>query len=89
MTKVIFGIFGKYRHMLVDASELTKALQVLNKLNISCLPSEGNMKVGNCGWAKAPDCWFITFNATNRKYVDILKEFKKNNIHLLPETTGY
>ena len=82
-------LFGKYRHLLVDASELTKALQVLSKNHVTCLPLDGNLKVGNCGWAKAPDCWFVTFTVNNKKYVEILKEFKKNNISLLPETTGY
>lgn len=80
--------FRKRREMFIDKSELVTVLEVLNKHEIT-YADLANLKMGNCGWAKAPNCWFIMFSANDRTWYQILKEFKVKNITLLPETVRY
>ena len=56
--------------------------------NLKASP-KADFAIGNCGWAKAPECWFIRFNSTETNWVKILKEFVNREIKLNPVTTGY
>lgn len=81
--KFMSNTFGKWRSILVDESELVDMLKILDKLDV------GPICMGNCGWQKAPDCWYVDFQAFDETYYNILEEMVENEVHMLPETTGY
>ena len=76
----------KKREFLINEKDVTEVISIINKNSIAFFMG---MQAGNCGWALAPECWYIRFPATNKQYVKILKEIARKNIELLPETTGY
>lgn len=82
-----------HKEIIVDLNDVTKAIGLINLAK-----SEGTLldrynlaeyAIGPCGWKKAPRAWFISFNISNRAWINTLEMFVKNNITLLPETTGY
>ena len=72
------------REILVNEDMVQKALVVLNDHGIFT-----NLSISNCGWAKAPDCWFIHCDASEETWVSVLEDFVKDGVKILPETTGY
>ena len=78
--------FRKRRQILIDESEVTKTILVLQEFGINI---NDTIAVGNCGWAKAPKCWFIVAHINDKTWYKILQKIKDAEITLLPETTGY
>ena len=73
----------KRRHsLLVDYDQLSLTISCLSSLDIF------QITTGNCGWAKAPNCYFVNFTISDEKWYNLLDEFKKEGVVLLPETTG-
>jgi hypothetical protein len=48
-----------------------------------------NFRIGNCGWAKAPNCYFVAFYATRDQYVKTMENLNDKHVKILPESTGY
>lgn len=48
-----------------------------------------NFKIGNCGWKKAPNCYFVVFHATQDQYIKTMENLNKKHVKILPESTGY
>lgn len=81
-------MFMKRRNLLISEVQILGTLKILNDLGITqSVITDFNL--GNCRWAKAPDCWFISFRCRDKKWYNILKKLKEEGIMLLPETTGY
>ena len=89
-------MFCKRRSILVDYSQLNVALKALDEVQNERINKLGGLSpidffdlhVANCGWKKAPDCWFISWHATEKTWYRCLHAFKKYGVYLLPETTG-
>lgn len=64
---LIDSVIGKRRHIVVNKKDLVKALEVINQNKIY------NMDIGSCGWDDLSK-WFIHFNATNKKWGNIVQE---------------
>lgn len=80
------------RRILIDESELKKVLYIIGRYTASHNVIDAliaNVRYYNCGWAKAPKCNCVTFNARDRIWFEILKCFAEHRINLLLETTGY
>ena len=73
-------------NLLIDFEQMPSALKVLDELDVLC---KRRIYMGNCGWAKAPSCWFFHFLISDYKWYQLLKRFKEEEINLLPETIGY
>ena len=83
-----------HKEIIVDVNDVTKAIGLINLAK-----SEGKLldrynlaeydAIGCCGWAKAPRAWFISFTISDKAWTNALRLFVKNNVTLLPETTGY
>lgn len=86
MLKNIIG--RERRRILVDKSNVGDILEIIYKLG---LQNDGliNLAIGNCGWAKAPDCYYIYVTLNDRYYYKFMRYVKDNDIELLPETTGF
>jgi hypothetical protein len=82
-------LFFNERDILVDEIQLTKVIKILDNNGLTWESPFAHLRMGNCGWKKAPSCWFVNLYCTDGKWARVLKEFKENGIHLLPETTGY
>lgn len=78
----------KLRELLIDESQLQKALIVLTTIN-----RRGELiapRIINCGWAKAPNCYVAFVDVTDKIYEEICRKFNKYGVELLDEaTTGY
>ena len=48
-----------------------------------------NFRIGNCGWAKAPNCYFVAFYATRDQYIKTMENLNDKHVKILPESTGY
>lgn len=79
-------LFRKFRSILIDESDVTKTILILQEFDINI---DGNIHVGNCGWAKAPTCWFINAYINDKTWYQVLQKIAAANIELLPPTTGY
>ena len=84
---MLLDMIIKHRHeILVDYSQLALTLSVLGEFGITW---KGGITLGNCGWAKAPNCWCIFVTITYKKWYKVLKRFEEEGIELLPPTIGY
>lgn len=82
LNRIIF-----HRHeILVDYSQLAPTLSILNEFDITW---KERITFGNCGWRKAPTCWFVFMTISDHKWYNVLKRFKEEGIDLLPPTIGY
>lgn len=84
----LFKNVKRQRELLIDESQLQKALVVLTTINRKgeFIPA----KIINCGWAKAPNCYVALVNVTDKIYDEICRKFNKYGVELLDEaTTGY
>ena len=81
-------IIRKRREILIDKKDMVTVLEILCKYD-SCWQDLANLKVGHCGWAKAPDCWFVHVSVTEHKWFFILKEMKNKNVTLLTDLVRY
>lgn len=85
----------KKRHILVNEKHVTTAIDIVNTvigdhiLVAAALMNYCNFSVGCCGWAKAPECWFIDFVATDKDWYTMCYHFKQKGVEILPETVGY
>lgn len=80
-------VTGKTRQILVDRSQVCDILDIME---LDCDIPSSSIHVGNCGWKKAPNCYFIhTCWISDEKWFNCLREFNRKGITLLPETTGY
>lgn len=73
----------KERKFLVDAKDVLETVRVIQRFR--WIPSA---EVGNCGWAKAPDCWFVYFRCTDKTYAKILAAIYNKGIKLLSDLVG-
>lgn len=78
------NIFKKDRYLLVDLKQIQTALTVLKVCDYT------KATVCNCGWAKAPSCYFMRITVTDKKYNYICRMMKKYGVDLLDEkVVGY
>lgn len=86
MLKNVIG--RERRKILVHKKHIGDIVEIIYKMG---LQQEGliNFTIGNCGWAKAPDCYYIYITLNDRYYFKFLKMVKDYGINLLPETIGY
>lgn len=82
------NIIRTRRRIFIDKNDMVTVLEILCKYEV-CWHDLANLKVGRCGWAKAPDCWFVHVSVGDRKWNNILKEFKNKGVTLLPETVRF
>lgn len=68
----MFGIFKNYRNFIVEEQDVTTVLEVVNKHRKNC-----NVDVNNCGWKEQPSKWFISFDANQKEYGNIVEELNK------------
>ena len=83
MIKKLFDI-KKDRYLLVNLNQIQTALTVLKEC--------GYIKatVCNCGWAKAPLCYFMRVSVTDKQFEDICRKMNKYGVKLLDDkTVGY
>ena len=84
----LFKNVKRQRELLIDESQLQKALVVLTTIN-----RRGEHiapRIINCGWALAPNCYVAFVNVTDKVYDEICRKFNKYGVELLDEaTTGY
>lgn len=83
---LISKISFRSRDLLVDFGQMTKVLKVFDELDVLW---KHRVFMGNCGWAKAPDCWYIHLSCSDSMWYSILRRLKEEEVELLPETTGY
>lgn len=85
----------KKRHILVNEKDVTMAIKIVNEVKgdhilvAAALMNLCNFSVGWCGWAKAPECWFIDFVATDNDWNKICRDFNQKGVEILPETVGW
>ena len=85
-------IFLKRRSLLVNESDVTTTLEIINEaLHESMIFTilGNDLSVGRCGWKKAPMCWYIRFDCTDKMWHKVLSKIAEMKVILLPETTGY
>ena len=73
--------------ILVDIEQIEEVIKVLNRYNC-----DKSLKIGNCGWEKAPNCYYVIFNVNDDEVdLECLIDYMRNRgIVFLPEsTTGY
>lgn len=69
--------------ILIDKKDAMNMLNILNDADVI------RYTIKSCGWAKAPDCWFVHFRANNRKWVTVLQMMKQRDVEFLPPTVAY
>ena len=74
----------KEHELLIDVTNVAKTLEVVNKYI-----DPWKVTTANCGWAKAPHCWFVYFKCSDEKWYRILQGLKNKNIELYPPYIGY
>ena len=67
--------------MFVDFDDISKVLKKIDEIQ-SLEEVSKPTRVGNCGWANAPKCWFVRCNVTEehrRELIDYMidEEVKK------------
>lgn len=82
LSRIIF----RRHELLIDINDLTAMMKILDDHDLTL---KGKVFFGNCGWAKAPDVWFVIFNCSDRLWYEILPEIKESKIEILPEYIGY
>lgn len=84
----MFKLFIERRRIFIDKSELTKALGVLDKYDLTT-STIADLKLGRCGWKNSPNCWFIHVSTTDKTWFRVLQDFVKEDVKILPETQRY
>lgn len=84
--RILNKITFRRHELLIDVSDLTTMMKLLDDHNFT-----GRRKVifGNCGWGKAPNCWYVIFTCNDKEWYEMLPEMKERKITLLPEYIGY
>ena len=85
-------VFKKRRHLdfLVDISDIEKVLKVLQEYGLAESTIPTNLRIGNCGWAKAPNCYYVSLIIPLEEVENVVKSMRESNITFLPEsTTGF
>ena len=67
-----------------DMLKVMEALDSLEALGIK--KNLYKISMGNCGWAKAPDCWFIFCRRLKEK--EVRNTLIKYGVELLSDETG-
>ncbi len=84
MTSLLLNyIFGKDREILINESDLGRAIRTLQFFNIL------GVKVVHCGWAKAPEVFSVQFKATHSNWVSVLRTFTEMGVTIHSEAIGY
>jgi hypothetical protein len=83
-----------YKTIIVDLNDVTKAIGFINLARkkgtaLDKLRFSDYDCIGNCGWAKAPNAWYLHFKISNKAWTKALQIMADNKLQLLPETTGY
>ena len=79
---IIFGFNKKTYTFIMDETEVTTVLMILNR---NC--RDRAYRVGSCSWVDIRDDWFAMFHATEKEYGNIMRELMKIgsvNIELRP-----
>ena len=84
--KILNRITFRRHELLIDVSDLTTMMKILNNHNLT---NRQKVIFGNCGWGKAPNCWFILFRCNDKDWYEMLPEMKESKVTLLPEYVGY
>ena len=77
--------FSKHS-LLIDFSDLATMMSILDSYDLTW---KKRIYFGNCGWAKAPNCWFVIFRCSDYVWYKMLVKMKECKITLLPEYVGY
>ena len=64
--------FKKTRQFIVDEGDVMIVLKA-----VSNCQDWFDGRTGNCGWADEPNKWFVTFRATDKQYVNIIKKLRE------------
>ena len=64
--------FKKTRQFIVDEEDVMFVLKA-----VSNCQDWFDGSTGNCGWADEPNKWFVTFRATDKQYVNIIKKLRE------------
>lgn len=74
---------AKDRDICVDLADLQKVMEVLGKHFVTA-------RVGNCGWAKAPTCYFVIYHVNDGVDNQIANELFEAGVKILdPNVVGY
>lgn len=74
---------AKNRDICVDLTDLQKVMEVLGKHFVTA-------RVGNCGGAKAPTCYFVFYHANDSVDNQITYELSEKGVKILdPNVVGY
>lgn len=77
----LFGyVIARRRRLIVEEKDMMSVLRALDTVSRSSkLPYAMSMEVGNCGWADEPTKWFVEFDATDRRWKNVIAELKHVN----------
>lgn len=68
----------KRYELIADERDVTKILEVVNRYR-----QYYDFRVGNCGWALEPTKWFIMFHATDKVWINVLRDLQHmGDIHI-------
>ncbi len=84
--------FKKRRRLdfLVDISDIEKVLKVLQEYGLAESMIPTNLRIGNCGWGKAPNCYYVSLMISLEEIENVVKSMRESDITFLPEsTTGF
>ena len=76
------------RRILVTKKDIGDIFEIVYEMGLQ-LDGHVNLAIGNCGWQKAPDCYYVLVTLNDKYYNIFLKNIKERNIELLPETIRY
>ena len=83
---LISKISFRSHDILVDFGQMEKILKIFDGLDVFY---KRRVFMGNCGWAKAPNCWYVHLSCSDKMWYSILEKLSEEKVELLPETTGY
>lgn len=73
----------KRREVLVDKNNVNDVVMSATSNGVT------GFRIGNCGWMKAPNCYFVAFASTLKQYAAIMEDLNNKEIKILPESVGY
>ena len=83
MIKEIFDRFTvKERHFIVEEKNMIEVMKMVQSAKSNGYYT-GAMEVGNCGWAKEPNAWFIHTNLTKLQWGALLQDCKNKKYQIV------
>ena len=85
MQHLMTNIFGKRRYWVLKKDDVIKALTAID--NHRSKHIEPEVVTGNCGWVDEEDMWYLFFNASNKQWVNIIKDLSSIGLELVVRST--